>query len=175
MSEGRIKDLEAKAASGDPEAFGVLIRRWNSDLRGVAWSIVESSEAADDIMQDAYLKAFQSLGSFDGRSSMKTWLHAICYRTAIDYVRYENYRRHETLEAAAMKPTSEATSGAVAARVELEAILSSLSPQERAMLMLTAGLGYSFDETAEIVGRRRGTVASTVGRIRKRIERWSES
>lgn len=108
---------------------------------------------------------------------MKTWLHSIVYRTAIDHTRYEGRRRHADVED--LRPDAEtdarATPEAAAiGRQELATVLDDCTPDQRAMLMLTAGLGYTFDETAEILGESRGTVASRVSRIRARLTRWEE-
>ena len=170
-------DLERRARSGDPGAFGSLIRAWDHDLRGVAWSVVRSDTATDDVMQDAYERAFRSLDRFDGRATMKTWLHSIVYRTAIDHLRYEGRRRHddvEDLRPVAGTDARAAPEATAIGRQELATVLEDCTPDQRAMLMLTAGLGYSFDETAEILGENRGTVASRVSRARSRLTRWEE-
>jgi len=170
-------DLEQRARAGDPAAFGRLIRAWDQDLRGVAWSVVRTASGTDDVMQDAYERAFRSLDRFDGRSAMKTWMHSIVYRTAIDHVRYEGRRRHE--EVAELRTIAGTDAGStpdvtVLGREELASVLEDCTPEQRAMLMLTAGLGYSFDETAEMLGESRGTVASRVSRTRARLTRWEE-
>jgi len=172
-----IELLERRARSGDAVAFGQLLRLWDTDLRGVAWSVVRSATATDDIMQSAYERAFRSIDDFDGRASMKTWLHSIAYRTALDYLRYERRRAHgditELQTVASSEPHAQSESVALS-RSELASVLDECTPNQRAMLMLTAGLGYSFDETAEILGVERGTVASRVGRLRSRLSRWEE-
>lgn len=169
--------LERRARGGDPAAFGELLRTWDGDLRGVAWSVVRSATATDDVMQDAYEKAFRKIDRFDGRSSMKTWLHSIVYRSAIDYVRYEGRRAHDDASelgsVAASEPSVQPESAALS-RSELANLLEACTPDQRAMLMLTAGLGYSYDETAEIMGEARGTVASRINRVRARLSRWEE-
>lgn len=108
---------------------------------------------------------------------MKTWLHSIVYRAAIDHVRYEGRRVHEDADelrdVVAAQPASQ-PERITLHRSELAKVLDQCTPDQRAMLMLTAGLGYSFDETAEILGEKRGTVASRVGRIRARLSRWEE-
>lgn len=171
------KLLETSARKGDSVAFGQLLRVWDGDLRGVAWSVVRSATGTDDVMQDAYERAFRSIEGFDGRSSMKTWLHSIVYRTAIDHIRYEGRRAHDDVTSlatvASAQPDARPESVALS-RSELASVLDTCTPEQRAMLMLTAGLGYSFDETAEILGENRGTVASRVGRIRARLFRWEE-
>ena len=170
----RSADLEAQARAGDARAFGALLREWDHDLRGVAWAVVRSDHATDDIMQSAYEKAFLAIDNFDGRSSMKTWLHSICYRTAIDYVRYEGRRRHEDVTELAIVPDTADVADAAVASVELAETFDTLTEEQRVLLMLTAGLGYSFDETAEIVGIPRGTVASRVGRARQQLEKGGQ-
>ena len=165
--------LEQAARSGDAAAFGALVRAWDQDLRGVAWSVARNTNATDDIMQASYESAFRGLAQFDGRSSMKTWLHAIVYRSAIDQVRYESHRLHDDLAnlrtTSTPKPQPETRA---IDKAELAAALETMQPDVRAMLMLTAGLGYSFDETAVIVGQARGTVASRVSRARAELQRW---
>ena len=167
--------LELRARRGDPTAFGTLLRRYDHDLRGVAWSVVRSSDAVDDIMQSSYEKAFRSIDGFDGRSTLKTWLHSVVHRTAIDHLRREVRRHHDDLSAAASAATPDGASLGAMGRIELAEVLDGLRPEQRVALMLTAGLGYSFDEAAQIMGERRGTVASRVSRARRRIERWEVS
>lgn len=162
-------DIEARARSGDAAAFGQLIREWDRDLRGVVWSVVGSAHATDDVMQTSYEKAFRSIARFDGRASLKTWLHTICLRSAIDYTRYESKRRHDDVADLVSPPASPDVSQQVIASAELDHAFASLGEVERLLIMLTAGLGYSFDETATIVGLPRGTVASKVGRARAQL------
>ena len=169
-------ELEERAGRGDAAAFGALIRRHDGDLRGVAWSVCRSAHATDDIMQAAYEKAFRSIGRFDQRSSMKTWLHSIVYRTALDHLRYEGRRRHQDLEVVDLaSPGPDSTAGRAIDKQELDSAMERLDPEQRAALMLTAGLGYSFDDAAAITGERRGTIASRVSRARKKMDRWEAS
>lgn len=177
MTQPDIAALERQARLGDAAAFGALIRHFDRDLRGVVWAVVRSQVDTDDVMQTSYEKAFRSLGSFDGRSSVKTWLHSICYRSAIDHVRYEGRRRHESIDnVAAALNSGSSVSELATAGVDVGRAFAQLSEEHRVLLMLTIGLGYSFDETAEIVGMRRGTVASKVSRARTKLERgWGDT
>ena len=171
------KLLERSARDGDAGAFGQLLRLWDGDLRGVAWSVARSAAATDDIMQDAYERAFRAIDGFNGESAMKTWLHSIVYRSALDFVRYEDRRAHDDAsELGNVATTTSGTQPDVTAvdRSELASVLEACTLEERAMLMLTTGLGYSFDETAAILDMKRGTVASRVGRVRARLSRWEE-
>ncbi len=169
-----MEDTGTAVRAGDVQAFETFVRANDRKLRGVAWAVVRNAEQTDDIMQSAYEKAFRALPDFDGRSSMTTWLHSIIYRTAIDFVRYEGRRRHSDLDAMRnVGGTSDAASQGID-RVELGDVMDQLSPEERATLMVVTGLGYSYDDAAEILGESRGTIASRISRTRNRISRWEE-
>jgi len=169
--------LERRARQGDAAAFGALIETFDHDLRGVVWSIVRSDHATDDVMQAAYEKAFRAIRNFDGRSSLKTWLHRIAYRAAIDHLRYEGRRRHADIDDLtesgpfARLASTPSSAGDVDDRLEVEALLADLDPDQRALVMMTLGLGYTYDEAAEITDVNRGTVASKVSRAREKLRR----
>lgn len=170
-------ELEQQARDGDAAAFGALIRLHDDRLRAVVWAVVRSPEALDDVMQASYEKAFRSIGTFDGRSAFTTWLHSICYRTAIDHIRYEGRRTHEdvdspVLESSVVSIRPEPTAEVAVDRAELGDVLDQLDPDARGLLMLVSGHGYSFDDVAAMTGLRRGTVASKVSRARKKLHRW---
>ena len=165
----KTQAVDQRAIAGDPVAFGAVLRQHDAALRGVVWSVVRKAASLDDVMQDAYERAFAAIDTFEGRSTLKTWLHSICYRTAIDHVRYEGRRRHEVLHLVADTAASDSTSGSALDAIALAEALERLDSEQRALIMLTAGLGYSYDETAEIVGLARGTVASRVSRARSQL------
>lgn len=172
-----VVDLEQRARNGEAAAFGQLARLYDRDLRNVVWSALRSPGVVDDVMQSAYERAFRNIGSFDGRSSIKTWLSSICYRAAIDHIRYEGRRRHPSIDDEDGSVSFDSTfssGGDLAARVadrdQLSRAMAVLSPDEAAILTMTAGLGYSYDEVAEIMDIARGTVASRASRARRRLE-----
>lgn len=138
-----FKEMEERTRQGDPHAFGQLIRARDNDLRGVAWAVSRDRVHTDDIMQTTYEKAVRALPSFHGAAPLKTWLHSICHRAAIDHVRSEQRRQHDQEITLLSKASSRSTSDAALARTELAEILESLDPETRAALMLTTGLGYS--------------------------------
>ncbi|MGI9595583.1 MAG: RNA polymerase sigma factor [Acidimicrobiales bacterium] len=168
MPAASAAQLEDQARGGDAEAFGRLLRLYDDELRGVVWSILRDRHAVDDAMQASYEKAFRAIGRFRGESALKTWLHSICYRTAVDLARFESRRTHPPVDpetAATTDPEPER----ILARLEAADALASLSPEQRGVLYLTSGLGYSFDETASMTGLNRGTVASRVSRAKERL------
>lgn len=168
LSSSPPAELVAKACTGDAAAFGAIARIVDSDLRGVVWAVLRDQHSVDDVMQMAYEKAFRQIAGFEQRSNLKTWLHSICYRTAIDYLRHEGRRRHEDVDATPLE-SAHSISDAVATKLEFAAVMDQMDPETRTLLMLTAGFGHSYDEVSEITGIARGTVASRVARAKERI------
>lgn len=171
------REPAAEPPSSRPEvtAFLEVLRTHDRSLRATAWSVVRDPHAVDDVLQAAYEKAFRSLSGFDGRSQMSTWLHSICYRTAIDHVRFEGRRRHLDLDEARGIASLGGAEDRALDGLEFSAAMDRLDPDQRVALMLTAGLGFSFDDAAAITGMRRGTVASKVSRARKHLARWEHA
>ena len=161
-------------SSRNPVEFGRMLREHDRDLRGVVWSVLRNRDAVDDVMQMAYEKAFRSIDGFEHKSTVKTWLHTICYRTAIDYSRHEARRRHLSLVTVEEQPAVHSTSDTAIGRVELAQALSQLDAESRSMLTMTAGLGLTYDEVAAITGVPRGTVASKVSRARTQLRKEIE-
>jgi len=166
-------DLESLACSGDAAAFGKLIREYDHELRGTAWSVVRDSHAVDDVMQQSYEKAFKAIKTFSQKSTLKTWLHSICYRTALDHVRYEGRRKHGKVEDMNYAETESDISleDEVFVKMTLNEVLDQTDPETRTLMMLTSGLGYTYDETAEVTGVERGTIASRIGRARAKLRK----
>lgn len=162
-------EVEELACNGDPRAFGELLRRWDDDLRGLVWSVVRDADQIDDVLQSAYEKAFRSLAEFRGEAALKTWVYSVCLRTAIDHQRYEKRRQHESDHVLERRPSAASTSAEALDHTELAAALELIEPEARALLMLTAGLGYSFEDAAVMSGLPRGTVASRVARAKQLI------
>ncbi|MEM7337834.1 MAG: RNA polymerase sigma factor [Actinomycetota bacterium] len=163
-------ELERRARAGEAWAFGQVVRHHERDLRGLVWSVVRNGEHTDDVLQSAFEKAFRRIKTFQGDAPMKSWLQSICYRAALDHLRYEGRRRHLDLDALA----SVASSDDVAHRVEtldhFDAVMASLDPETRALLMLTAGHGHTLTEAARITGLPVGTVNSRLSRARRRLQ-----
>lgn len=116
---------------------------------------------ADDIAQDAFLKAWRRSASFDGRARYATWLTRIAWNCAIDRRRARRDWPVDTPPEARSVAPSEA--GA-----EVGRLLSALTPQERASLILCEGHGWTHGEAAELLAMPLGTLKSTVARAKAR-------
>lgn len=165
--------LIALALDGDRRAFGRLIRGHDPAMRRLATRLTDSPAAMDDVLQEAYLKAFCGLESFDHRSTFATWLYSITYRTAIDHHRRARIRRASPLDDEIVSRTTASSSDAMMSgivdRSLLRKALSELPPEQAATMVLVDGEGLSYQETAEILGIATGTVASRVNRARSAL------
>jgi RNA polymerase sigma-70 factor (ECF subfamily) len=141
----------------------------------VAMRIVGNPDAAQEVAQDACVKALHGIDGFDGRAALATWLHRITINCAHDHVR-KNHRidrgrvewRQETLGllAAAEAGPAEQAEKNDAYRAALK-LVAALPDDCRAAFMLTQLDGYTYDEAAAIESASRGTIASRVFRARQ--------
>jgi RNA polymerase sigma-70 factor (ECF subfamily) len=166
------------ARGGDAPAFEELVRRHADRLYGVVLRFSAGPEEAEDITQEAFLRAWRSIGRFQGRSQFFTWL----YRIGIN----EAKRRHER------KPPTEAVSSDEDSpledapdwsesperraqqrdtRVVLERAVRALPFKYRAPLILRDVEGLSTAEAAEVMGLREAAFKSRLHRARLRVRR----
>lgn len=162
-------DLVELAREGDRRSFGRLVRRHDPAMRRLAFRLLGSRAAMDDALQDAYLKAFRSLGGFDGRSQFSTWLFTITYRTCVDHLRAHGRRRELDLDGdsdVAMLAASGDPGDIAVTRIALRRALRALPPDQAAVVVLVDGEGRSYDDVAEILEISAGTVGSRLSRAR---------
>jgi RNA polymerase sigma-70 factor (ECF subfamily) len=129
---------------------------------------------AEDVVQDAYVKAYRSLveGRFDSRSKVDTWLYRIVTNTAIDAMRSKSRRREDDVA------VEGATAGDAESRLalaELDDWLKDLPPDQRVALTLTAIEGMSAPEAAEVLGVSEGAVEQRVVRARATLREKRKS
>lgn len=163
MTVGNEEDLalSRRAAGGDSAAFAMLVEKHERALRGFL-ARTFGADVADDIAQDAFLKAWRAAGQYDGRARYSTWLTRIAWRCRIDALRKER------------RPEPEQVAGhAMPASGEIDDMLARLSENERAALVLCEGHGWTHVEAAELIGVPLGTLKSTVARAKAKCrEMW---
>lgn len=171
--------LVRQAAGGDAGALGELFRRYGADVLRLARSMGHRGGDAEDLMQDTFLAAMEGIGRFQHRSSFKTWLLAILFRQSSRRRRYLAVRAEESLEQA---PNPDGNGGSRLSvlprpdhRLDVEAMLDSLTADHRAVLVLRELEGLSYGEIAAALGVPRGTVESRLFRARAQLrERFEE-
>jgi RNA polymerase sigma-70 factor (ECF subfamily) len=172
MTAADEQTLTAQAVAGSSTAFIALVRTHHQALRPMVFRIVEDHARLDDVMQDVYLKAFRAIGSFDQRSSFRTWLFRIAYNAAID-----NKRRTSKivpLHAEDMEAHTPPARDDVETSIQnqdLATALRSLTPEQRAVVLLVDAQGFDYSTVAEIVGIPRGTVSSRLTHARSALRK----
>jgi RNA polymerase sigma-70 factor (ECF subfamily) len=166
-------ELLRRHVAGDRDAFGELFRRHRDRLWAVALRTVCDPEEAADALQDAMVSAFRRAGDFRGDSAVTTWLHRIVVNASLDRLRRRAARPaaaggdEEALEALA--PHDADPARATDTRLDVDAALRILPPQQRAAVVLVDMLGYSVDAAAAILEVSPGTVKSRCARARARL------
>jgi RNA polymerase sigma-70 factor (ECF subfamily) len=158
------------ARRGDIRAFRSLVEKSQRRLYALALGIVRSKEDAEDIVQEALVRGWKSLDSFDGRSQFSTWMHRIVVNLCIDHLRR---RRLETVSldehrCAAVDPRRQLDGSGMSGRIARA--LDQLSPAHRAVLTLRELEGLSYKEISDTVGCSLGTVMSRLFHARRRMQ-----
>ncbi len=169
----------AAVTGGDPHAFRALVDRHSRYAHRVAYRLTGNAPDAEDVVQDAFLKAFRQLSRFEARADFRTWIHKITVNCAIDFIRARRHREtaHDPADLerglTAEVPVSHAPapdrallSSEISARVT--AGLGRLTPLERAAFMLRHLEGRSINEIGTALGLKTEATKNSVFRaVRK--------
>lgn len=152
-----------RARAGDLDAFEELVARHDLGLRRLAYRLLGDRGRMDDVLQEAYLKAFRGLPSFGGRSQLRTWLYRIVYNACLDELRRGSRANVVPLEAVS-EPEAPDHVDATAGRLDLAAALAALPSDQRAVVLLVDAEGMSYDHAGRVLGIPPGTVGSRLNR-----------
>jgi RNA polymerase sigma-70 factor (ECF subfamily) len=124
-----------------------------------------------DLTQETFLKAWQRIGSFRGESAVYTWLHSICSRLCIDFLRRQKNRPGDELDEgfADSSPGPDELAENAELRGQLQAALERLSPAHRQVLLLREISGLSYGQIARSLRVSEGTVKSRIARAREHM------
>lgn len=176
MTRGSDVDrLAARAQAGDPQAFEALVRRLVRPAFAAAWEFVPTREDAEDIVQDAFARAWRQLGSYDTARPFAPWFFAILRNVARNARRFD--RRWHTVpltdeviidEPRTVGEEQDALS-APGVVDRIHAALDELSPMQRACFRLTAIEGFASAEAGQMLGVSDATVRVHAHRARKAL------
>lgn len=165
--DARVTELALAAAAGDRPALGEFIRLTQADV----WRFIAhlaGQQKADDLTQDTYLRAMDSLPSFEGRAPARAWLLTIARRVVADQVRHE-MARPQTPRGPEWMANHDAASQDSSGTVELTSLIAMLGTERREAFVLTQLLGFTYEQAAEVCGVRIGTIRSRVARARETL------
>jgi len=161
---GHDVELAAQAAAGDRRAYGELVRRHGSAVRGLLRRLGADSAMADDLAQDAFMTGFEQVAEFRGEGTFGAWIKKIAARLYLKRVK----REARLIFSDNVEPFEEISirdaSGDAASRIDLDEALKSLSRGERLCVSLCYGADWSHGEAAEALSIPIGTVKSHVKR-----------
>lgn len=162
----------ARVLAGEPRLFELLMRRYNRRLFRVARGIVRADAEAEDVVQQAWLRAYDHLASFEGRSLFSTWLTRICVHEALARVRkgsrLEPLGDEEEYPMPTGTPEQRASDGEL--RRALEEAIDQLPDGLRAVFVMRSVEGMSVEETAESLGIEEATVKTRAFRARALLQ-----
>ena len=155
-------ELCTHAATGERRAFGELVRRHGSAVRGLLRRMGAQSAEADDVAQDAFLVAFERIAEFRGEGTFAAWVKKIAARLYLR--RLQKDRKLGLMTAEPVEDEAEAPRGDADATIDLEEALKVLGRVERLCVTMCFGAGLSHTEAAEALNLPLGTVKSHVKR-----------
>jgi RNA polymerase sigma-70 factor (ECF subfamily) len=123
-------------------------------------------QCADDLAQDAFLRAVRAMPTFRAEASARTWLLAIARNTCMDELRTRSRRRRRDAALLAGATASELVTTGAGYEVGTADMLARLAPERREAFVLTQLLGLSYNEAAQVCGCPPGTIRSRVARAR---------
>lgn len=162
-------ELVAKAVAGDLSAYEALVRLHADAVYAHALRFFGDVQTAEDATQEVFLKVYRSLGSFDGRSRLSTWLYRVTRNVCLDMVR-AGKRIPIPVDPISLEPPSVADFASdIVFSDALESALGALAPEERDALSAIGLFGLSYAEAGEALGVPEGTVKSRVFRARRAL------
>lgn len=184
MATPSDRELVDRARSGDAAAFDALVRRHHGRIHRLAVHMLRSTSEAEDVAQETFIRAYQALSRFDGRSEPYTWFYRIAVNLSLNVLRSRRTQRARVdiddprlgLEGqlTETRPSALANPPAQAERKELYVALceaiDGLSETLRTTLILVAIDGRSHDEASTILGAPPGTIAWRVHEARRKLK-----
>jgi RNA polymerase sigma-70 factor (ECF subfamily) len=165
----------AKARRGDEDAFRLLVERHSRSIYRLAYRMTGRPEDAEDVVQEAFVRAYKQMDRFEARSNFGTWLYRIAFNCAVDYTRTRYHRdRPESLDALeraapeAHAPAADDLVFATEIDGSIQRALLELSAQERAAFVMRHYQGCSIEEICQALDLKTNAAKHAVFRaVRK--------
>lgn len=157
--------LIQRSQNGDHKAFEQLYRSNAGKVHGLCLRLCGQRELAEDLTQEAFVRAWQKLDSFRGDSAFGSWLYRLTSNVVIGYLRRQSKWKMVSFEAELHEPALGVAQMSTE-RPDIEKKLSGLPDQARVVVILHEYLGYQHNEIAELTGMAVGTSKSHLHRAR---------
>ena len=175
MEQGQDIDYISRVLDGDRNAYAYLVDKYKAMVFTLALQITGNRDEAEEVAQDAFIKAFRSLGSYRGKAKFSSWLYRIVYNASISQVR-RNKQRMVSIEEASI-PEELSVEGALnhqslsleERKKYLGLALDLLDPEERMLVILYYYEERDLDDIAEIAGITKSNTKVRLFRARKKM------
>lgn len=178
--------LVRRAQGGDADAYDELVRRYQRQIYGVVYHMTSHHEDANDLTQEAFVKAWQALKSFKGDSSFFTWLYRIAVNRTLNHLKQRKFRdskhamslndldleaeNHPDLVALVSGRTPRRDAALAELKEKLNAAMQQLSENHRVVVTLHDIQGLPHDEIAEILDCNTATVRTRLFYARQQLQ-----
>jgi RNA polymerase sigma-70 factor (ECF subfamily) len=178
QSDGMEGSQTALAGSTE-EVFRALVEEHSRTVFRLAYRVTGNEQDAEDVVQEAFLKAYKHFGRFDSRASFSTWIHRIATNCSIDLLRRRSRRMGwggsggglEPEDLPSHRPGPEARARSLEVEATVAQALDALSPNERAAFILRHVEGLSTEEIAAALSLRTNATKQTVFRAVHKLRR----
>lgn len=171
-------EMVTQSLSGDQRAYASLVNRYQHMVFTLVYSMLRNKEEADEVAQDAFVKAYLSLKQFRGDSKFSSWLYRIAYRTCLDYIRKNAKHKMDCIDDKSAKYMSD---NAAESYNELEQkeqtvrdCIEKLPAEESAFVKMFYFDKMSLSEIADIVGISENNAKVKLFRIRNKLKTMLE-
>ena len=176
-------ELVRRVQARDEIAFREVVERYQAKVFSIIYGILKNRNDAEDIAQQVFAKIYFSIGNFDFRSSLLTWIYKITVNECYDYLRKKRVRKlvYESdfsEEDARRMENTEQRSGQsrpvdqeLAQRQLVLKLLEKVSEEERTLILLKEVEGHSVEELAEMTGMNQNTIKVKLFRTRQKLLR----
>jgi len=166
--------LVRAASSGDMRAFEALYRSHSRRIYGVVWRLCGGQAArAEDLVQDAFIRAWQALPNFRFESAFSTWLHRLAVNTALMEIRGRAGGEDREIDDSALEHTAihDSAGQRTSDRIDLERAVATLPERARAVLVLHDIEGWKHEEIAAELGMAVGSSKAQLHRARNLLRK----
>jgi RNA polymerase sigma-70 factor (ECF subfamily) len=168
-------ELVREAQAGSDDAFERLYRKHGRRIYALCLRMVSDPDRAEELMQDAFVRAWNTIRSFQHKSAFGTWLHRLSVNVVLSDMRAEKRRSSRELLPGDLDQFKREVRGALPeTRMDLERAIATLPSGAKEVLVLHDIEGYRYREIAELIGVAEGTVKSQLSRARRLVRETLE-
>jgi len=160
---------------GEVDSFEAIVRKYQTGILSMAWSILGNGEDAKDVAQETFFRAFRNLRSFDHTRDFRTWLHAIAYHTCLDQIKKKKTEKRHRSEIITLVPQrsekAEPDLGIEESEI-VKPLWMQLSIKERLALSLALNEGYTAAEIGAVLDCSENCARVHICHAKSKLRRW---